>query len=251
MPQDDASLCSDCEALDWRNLARSPTDYNFSCRWFGKLRRPLGRFVKNMKTPYEQLNASACRLCRILSIIRDTPRDQEWEPGSFYDSHLQLGPLESRIRISPSTGSWTKPALLWIPNVRPAYGRDWKHIALFESRYQAESCKIQPLINDFSWMKGTIADCQQHHSNCSKTATTPAVPGLRVIDCQASCSDPSIILAPGSCQYVALSYVWGGPAHVVDDEVAPVIKDSMKVTLELGLQYLWVDRYVSAHQRTC
>lgn len=246
MSQNDAVLCSDCAALDWRDFARPR---------YNEHREPLNRVVKHIETPHEQLKTSACRICRIISIIKDAPRDQEWAPGRFYDRHLEVGPLESRIRLSPSTNSLTNPALLWIGSwhdfkKRNGYRQESKYIALFQSGYLAESYKIQPFINDFSWIKNAIADCQQHHSNCSKTASTPIVPELRIIDCQAGCSTPSITLAPGSCQYVALSYVWGGPAHVADDEVAPVIKDAMKVTLELGLRFLWVDRYVSADQKT-
>lgn len=257
MPQNDAVLCSDCAALDWRGFASSPWDSDFSLKRppFGVRRAPMGRIVKDIKTPHEQLKASSCTICRMLSIIKDAAGDQEWFPGRFYDRHLEVGPLESQVRLSPSTDSLTDPALLWIGRwrnfeQRKGYSQGSKYIALFQSGYLAESCKIQPFIDDFSWMKNAIDDCQKHHSNCSKTKSTPIVPGLRVIDCQAGCSTPSIILAHGSCQYVALSYVWGGPAHVADDEVAPVIKDAMKVTLELGLRFLWVDRYVSADQKT-
>lgn len=58
-----------------------------------------------------------------------------------------------------------------------------------------------------------------------------------------------MIEAPEQCAYVALSYVWGtaqfpGPEKQ-DGQFPATIEDSIVVSLALGFEYLWVDRYVS------
>lgn len=238
MPQNEV-LCTDCEALDWRNIARTSIV-------------PSG-MVGEMRTPHRHRKNSVCRICRIFWTIMKEQLVQEWDPGRFRYRPLKVGPFRSQIPLSPSTDDLPKPVLLWLGGWEyfedMGYGRESKYIALFQPGFWTESYRIQPLITDFSWMQNAIADCHKHHSNCSKTAPATFVPGLRVIDCLAVCSTPSVILAPDLCQYVALSYVWG-PAHVAEDEVAAAIKDAIEVTLKLSLRYLWVDRYVSAQPKT-
>ncbi|KAM0807515.1 putative Heterokaryon incompatibility protein-domain-containing protein [Seiridium cardinale] len=70
---------------------------------------------------------------------------------------------------------------------------------------------------------------------------------VNVIDCHKR----ELVPVKGPCDYVALSYVWG---KVVVQETAPegqslpdrlprAVEDAMAVVRELGLRYLWVDRY--------
>jgi hypothetical protein len=75
---------------------------------------------------------------------------------------------------------------------------------------------------------------------------------MRMIDVD----ERSVIFpAPQSCQYAALSYVWGAAkggqielpcVRRVDlksyyQEFPQTIKDAMKVTKIMGMRYLWVD----------
>ncbi|KAK0750833.1 heterokaryon incompatibility protein-domain-containing protein, partial [Schizothecium vesticola] len=68
---------------------------------------------------------------------------------------------------------------------------------------------------------------------------------MKLIDCQTH----TIVSAAPSMQYLALSYVWGqGPVEKytyphLPDPLPPTIKDAITVTLKLGYQYIWVDRY--------
>ncbi|ORX93761.1 heterokaryon incompatibility protein-domain-containing protein [Clohesyomyces aquaticus] len=70
-----------------------------------------------------------------------------------------------------------------------------------------------------------------------------AVSGLKVIHCRSK----SVVLAPKNCEYIALSYLWGSPqleASLSKRLDFPAsIEDAVAVTLALGLEYLWVDRY--------
>jgi hypothetical protein len=95
-------------------------------------------------------------------------------------------------------------------------------------------------------IKAWIRDCKEHDPY--ELASGEKVKGLKVICCG---SEPQVVSAPDSCRYVALSYVWGnstetpfGTGDRIGANVPQTISDSIKVTLELGYKYLWVDRYV-------
>jgi hypothetical protein len=104
-------------------------------------------------------------------------------------------------------------------------------------------------VQDLDWIKikSWIASCITGHSPFPCMPRNPGLQRLRVIDCNSR----TVVSAPESCQFVALSYVWGdGYASAVGStselfDFPLTVKDSLLVTLALGYQYLWVDRYVS------
>jgi hypothetical protein len=103
---------------------------------------------------------------------------------------------------------------------------------------------ISPSMIDFSLVRTWLSHCQEMHGENCHPIRTANLPGFRVIDCRTKC----IISAPVDCKYAALSYVWGKTAshsHDLDDSAPTTIKDSMTVTQSIGIQYLWIDRYVS------
>jgi hypothetical protein len=99
-------------------------------------------------------------------------------------------------------------------------------------------------LRDFTFAKNSISECMRLHDG---TCTHDGLPdtSLRVIDCasRALCK-----IVPGA-PYVCLSYVWGIADIAKNDctklpKVLPkTIEDSIWVTLQLGIPYLWVDRY--------
>jgi hypothetical protein len=100
-----------------------------------------------------------------------------------------------------------------------------------------------------------LHDCRNHHGvDCwpEKNPTLENPPYMRMLDVD----ERSVIFpAPQSCQYAALSYVWGAAkggqielqcVRRVDlksyyQEFPQTIKDAMKVTKRMGMRYLWVD----------
>jgi hypothetical protein len=95
---------------------------------------------------------------------------------------------------------------------------------------------------DFDMLKSWLNKCESH-AQCG-----PSMQGgprdLQVVDC----TKRAVVLAPVNCQYVALSYVWGGMVLETDltSELLPTllprtIEDSIKATLLLGYQYLWIE----------
>ena len=103
-----------------------------------------------------------------------------------------------------------------------------------------------------TWM----TDCLSSHENCRLEESSPLP--TRVIDVQAGCANQRcrIVETRGRTgRYVALSHCWGGAiTPVLSDETIrdffedlPVsqlpanFQDAVKITRDLGFQYLWVD----------
>ncbi|KAJ8110879.1 hypothetical protein OPT61_g6397 [Boeremia exigua] len=188
----------------------------------------------------------------MLSIIRKAKYNIPYWKDQRYVLQLEVTTLDSQMELWPTECSQSGLALLQIGSWQRydedtgsgigytgGWGRDW--IALLGPEQIPGSLKISSFITDFSWMQAAVLACSQHHTDClSKDLLS--VPGLRVIDCSASSAALSIVLLPESGQYAALSYVWG-LVYTDRTEYPAVIADAVKVTRELGLRYLWVDKY--------
>ncbi|KAH7084196.1 heterokaryon incompatibility protein-domain-containing protein [Paraphoma chrysanthemicola] len=94
---------------------------------------------------------------------------------------------------------------------------------------------------DFALVKEWLQFCRDCHSVTCRPTQERKVVGLKLIDCQ----NRSIVNADLSFIYVALSYVWGTTATVEEGEHSfpATIEDSMKVVLNMGYRYLWVDKF--------
>jgi hypothetical protein len=112
---------------------------------------------------------------------------------------------------------------------------------------------------DMEIAKMWVTGCQTKHVNhCADQgpeimSQIRSLPGFQLIDC----TTRKISMAPEGFQYVALSYVWGQPQaedvgqaslYTQADDFLPLdlpqtIQDAIIVTLKLGYQYLWIDKY--------
>lgn len=237
----DNSLCSACGAVDWQILVDHRIDPSFAWRSLD------GRPVRRIEATCEELRASTCRICRILSTIKDLTTEREQSP---YASELQMqtSPLESQdefavleiCQLSHKIEERTSrpfDSFRW-------NGSQGNFLALFGPDQEVGPRKTPTLIQNFGWMRAAIDQCCEHHGIRCNLIPTSSVHRLRVIDCFNSASTISVILPPKPCQYVALSYVWG-PKPNNEHNVPIVIRDAIEVTRALGIRYLWVDKYVS------
>jgi hypothetical protein len=104
---------------------------------------------------------------------------------------------------------------------------------------------IKPCSADFEMFRTVLHDCRERHkSTCTPSPAEPSL--LRLIDCR----DRRIIQASQHQRYICLSYVWGN--HVdetltrdgaLPDNIPKTVEDAMFVAIQLGVPFLWVDRY--------
>lgn len=99
-----------------------------------------------------------------------------------------------------------------------------------------------PEVVSYEVLRGWLAACEsQHDQTCGLERIKP-VSGLWMIECE----NFSVVRMIASCRYVALSYVWGVTDTIQRrnlHESPRTIRDAMLITRELGLRYLWVDKY--------
>lgn len=104
---------------------------------------------------------------------------------------------------------------------------------------------------DLDSIRAWVSHCKREHTHpdCNPSWSLELDEFL-VMDCE----HRQLVVCPPGRPYVTLSYVWGNePAEILDQdhdkqtripETLPrLIEDAVQVTLSLGYQYLWVDRY--------
>jgi Heterokaryon incompatibility protein (HET) len=102
---------------------------------------------------------------------------------------------------------------------------------------------IEPFFSSIKSVTALMEQCRAGHALCMipSRQSDRKLTQLQVIDCISR----QIVPAPTSCQFVALSYVWGPsvePRQLDNAAKLPqTIEDAILVTTALGLQYLWVD----------
>jgi hypothetical protein len=177
----------------------------------------------------EELLTSNCRICRILGMSVSQP--YEAIPP------IKVG-WEGRDRIKLESDEY---------RLKKGYSDDFDPYIYFrESREHYQEARTTHVYLQTYLIQRWLQKCRDTHGKCTPSRKD-ALPGLKVIDCHQCC----VVLAPASCSYVALSYVWGQAIKnqetdpgISDLNLPQTIKDSINVTLLLGYRYLWIDRYV-------
>ena len=98
---------------------------------------------------------------------------------------------------------------------------------------------------DMNLAREWLGYCEsRHQGRCARRNPTGRMPGFKLIDCTQS--PVQVVVCSFGESYAALSYVWGKdkgqswPEH--PGQWPPVYLDAIRVTQQLGLQYLWIDK---------
>ncbi|KAH9207825.1 heterokaryon incompatibility protein-domain-containing protein, partial [Leptodontidium sp. 2 PMI_412] len=118
--------------------------------------------------------------------------------------------------------------------------------------------EVSPQV-DYKLLLDWLEFCSKHHSKSCNADRLHRLESFMAIDCDSG----KVVSPPSSCTYAALSYVWGAKSsteqvdhdtticttetnqsYLTLDERAPrIVQDAIIVTKELGLKYLWIDKY--------
>jgi hypothetical protein len=149
----------------------------------------------------------------------------------------------------------------------PGQTTEWPFSAAMRKSFYSRTDERRPLPFhcsrgdkvDINFLKSCIAGCRRFHSrHCVEPepellSRIQISPGFRLIDCVIR----RIIKPPRIVEYIALSYVWGETLqqHSNGAESLPretdklplvlpgTIEDAVTLSVQLGFQYLWVDKY--------
>ena len=191
-------------------------------------------FKLNVKT--DDLAALRCEICQFFDKVVSEHRRLSAEI-------LPLPSVSIRTTSSPP-GSCLLRISYRLPRRHQMYYVQLTHMASHDER---PPLRTYGQSISYDKINQWIHQCENHDRY--KLALDEEIRSLRVIACDTGVA--TVIDAPQSCPYVALSYVWGDSKEssvtvdVLGDDLPQTIKDSITVTRKLGFKYLWVDRYVS------
>ncbi|KAH6953534.1 ankyrin repeat protein, partial [Fusarium avenaceum] len=256
-----ASLCSSCSAIDLGSAFwKRHTEYG-------------GRVITDLGRVDDTWQERACALCRMFATIYiRTGIKGGYKLVSFSTTQSWLCHAEmARWNTFRFKQFIDTMVLAVIPDKVAADGVDAVKAAFSfgligrlgsngPSGASVTIPRLGAMISDWSVARGWITTCRENHGRRCKPHGTANIPHFYLIECSTRKISEHKPSQP-NCrpEYVALSYVWGKspvgqqpPQHSwqqesLDDQgtglVGAAIEDAIRVTLQLGYQYLWVDRY--------
>lgn len=246
-----ADCCDSCSRIDFHAISNHK----------GTLEGTMAFSLREIGSINSSWSERACHFCRFLAGI--------WEENKSYlrNASLCLIILSSRhisnhsmFTQTPESNYYHNILALSHPQPHRVFDIDDTVLdnidivgALFPSRRKANTKKIisvraiQTDRIDFSIIRDWLRHCDKSHGDSCSKAELPQIPGFRLLNCKTRLLEPY----HAGTKFVALSYVWGTNVEKQmkesSNEGLPglplTIEDASKVVLELGFQYLWVDRY--------
>jgi hypothetical protein len=250
-------LCQLCKRV---NLDRV-----FNMKVNKRIRLDRGKVVMDLNATKKELEDSDCALCNLFACAAPSVQYEE-DPGSRLKCQVRAFSA-GKVFIGPDSYEFLKNDTILLGVVQvgvdaksgkiSAYGDIMdraKDAGFLLSSLQSKMIessfgirRISPEHFDIGFAKTCLRNCEDH--DCCKTEISDSALSsfFKVIDCNTG----MVVKAPPSCRYVALSYLWGIAQEAKDAQnqqsifsfCPKVIRDSTEVTLNLGFQYLWVDRY--------
>jgi hypothetical protein len=230
----DAGLCESCEQLG--RFIEHPWSVPTLPYWV---------FIKIV----ERVSPNTCYLfCgQIFAVLASLVAEDKVDPGPFGDStkrQVCLRPhyIEEhgwRWTFFTLSGEDTSPLLYLLPRHAVFVHKDTR-----EKQHVPFAEIIKPASIREGIVSGWVGVCQQCHDSCKDTSFKHFHPKA-LIDCERKqlCYN---VREPYAC----LSYVWGGHnehpnsgGEELLQDLPQTVSDALTVTLELGIRYLWVDRY--------
>ena len=262
----DDELCDNCQQIDFEEAFQIPD--------IGRKRH--GVLVAELGIKTSEWGQAACPTCRLFAAVRIPPDEISVTDTSEY--HLRAcsflkatGCVRTFLQLSEPFKSADSPCLLvlrgngrsqdsWFGEQSLEFCRTVGVISSVvssttESSKKFRTRRVLPDRINYQLLRSWYDLCIRNHPKKCAVDITERPNTLKVIDCETK----QIVEAPPDCSYIALSYVWGLGQSIATwpeqpcekpessilsaNRIPSVIADAMTVTVELGWQYLWVDRY--------
>lgn len=245
------SVCEQCRNLELERLGSLALEWDeLPEPWIGSVEMqreaaqvPLGNGPvtwTSMGTWRRSRAKDACYLCRL------------FDPSAYDgDDHHVLVRLRARI-----DGTWMGPTQkLWqlvlerrLPDVlRPLAFWPSHHTIVCMLRTDQTKFALPAIAYplsaraDLQAARSSLERCQQTHPDCEDES-------IFIVSSLIDCASLDVIDPPENSKYAALSYRWGkescSPIGMKSKKRYPdTIMDAATVCLQLGIPFLWVDRY--------
>jgi len=229
-----------------------------------------GVFIMDLEATPAELSKSDCLLCKLFGSLAFKCDSEAIDQNPNRTCHLAAYPYDQAksgikgksvpLKLDRALISVVDSASLVIAGkVSDLHKHSYtsrpgtRYITLLSQRRSPQIFSMEIIHHrsyDISFVRYCSYGCRQDHGDICNSLKKEHLSFFRPIDCQSR----RVIMAPSDSKYVALSYVWDGPVptghansqdrHSLDLCSWPkVITDSIQVTLDIGLKYLWVDRY--------
>lgn len=251
-------FCERCAAIDFDRIVRET-----------ETRPDYGREILKLGKLMDPSNQRACPLCRLFCQVASVPGEYKEFAGLTKSTDYSLCALSaeyallnrSRFSRQPLEGIQSGICLAVLKNqdldclngtyAFPKYGQ-FLGVRRLSRPTVLQIHRLNDVTIDLEVIRRWFQYCTTHHTRFCSLKSSAAIPGLKLIDC-----NTWKIVDRNLQTYAALSYVWGRSHGAQIDEIGDgslpsqiptVIRDAMAVTMELGLQFLWIDRYCIPQQ---
>ena len=261
------ALCQRCIRLDEQFEVLAGTHSSERDQYMEKVKRRLTPIPPLGPVTSIQL-LSTCPLCRLIfdiTYLSDDDLESIRDPESSDEGQLALVPAWTLVHLDPAQEVWPKKE--WGPHAACLYTA----VTRARSRWQPQigvhagvdaiavvnvgennavgapilgAEKVDPQTPNYSMIKEWFRRCDAlHHITC-QPLVSEALKEIKLVDVESR----QIVTYPlDGCEYIALSYVWGGvvqPSYKLGDilpTIPATLEDAMVVTRHLGKRYLWAD----------
>ncbi|KAH0557161.1 hypothetical protein GP486_005048 [Trichoglossum hirsutum] len=266
-----------CNEIDWGGLANSRRAIVEEQRSRGITQ--IEGYVCDLGHFPEDFNISTCPLCRALASVRTRllrsplglrpwPYELHVVSAAYVHFGIDRMPRNDITQILESRR--ISDTVIFAVDPKPPHIFFYGRVGFWLTEHSGTSGYLYPVASeedrmerrfsgrqlqtdhiDYSVVRSWIDSCQTYHLEAcasGKSNSLKDTPSFRLIDCHTR----QVVSASTEMPYVALSYTWGSGSTSGDTETrsdipidgtALVIEDAMTVTKELGLRYLWVDKY--------
>lgn len=263
---EDAS-CEICNHFQFRHLIRCVFTKTAKPRRRGNTWHGIGLIFDLGTLEDVRDRAETCRTCQML--MEPVAWDAKTSPSAPVELFIDLEKqsfssdkysFRMGIRLTPDVSSHSRPALLDGDMSMSVYPYRWAGLAATPTPKVQSVAGVRRPEPFVPWEIASkwLQECDSNHERCPRKKKFTLPPGFRLIDVQKG----AVTAMSDIPRYATLSYVWGSDAnhdlqavksniselevsgYLLGNQAVPeTIRDAMVACSQLGIPYLWVDRF--------